>query len=128
MLHRSESSRNGSHGKSVQGSQGRLGVERHYDRGFHCGDGWVEARLEYSGFLIHRHLRITVRLRSSPRTPRPSPVAGSVLLTLRNDDQSSCASGSNLYVPIGLCRAYADRTDDLAIDGQWQSAGHLHKA
>ena len=58
---------------NVQGSQDRLGVERHYDRGFHRGDGWVEARLEYSAFLIHRHLRITVRLHSSPRTPRPSP-------------------------------------------------------
>ena len=60
---------------NVQGSQDRLGVERHYDRGFHRGDGWVEARLEYSAFLIHRHLRITVRLHSSPRTPRPSPVS-----------------------------------------------------
>jgi len=47
---------------------------------------------------------------------------------LGNADQSSCAGGSNLYVPIGLGRTHADRTDELAIDSQWQPAGHFHKA
>jgi hypothetical protein len=85
-----------------------------------------------SGTEFRRH-RSVYRARADGVHAIPFP-AGSfnlsnpVSLTLGNADQSGSASGSDLHVPIGLCRAYANRTDELAIEDQRESAGHLHKA